>query len=127
MRVVDTSAWIEWLLDSPTGRLVGEQLPPSEAWIVPTIVQFELVKWARREASPERSAKSILAFSRDLIVSELTTEVAVRAASLSVTSGLASADAIIYATALMKGADLLTSDAHFKDLPAVVYLPKKAN
>ena len=34
------------------------------------------------------------------------------------------ADAIIYATALAMGADLLTCDAHFAKLPRVVYLAK---
>ena len=36
------------------------------------------------------------------------------------------ADAIIYATALDAGADLLTCDAHFADLPNVVYVAKSA-
>jgi hypothetical protein len=38
MRVVDTSAWLEWLSDSALGRSVGLQLPETGAWIVPTIV-----------------------------------------------------------------------------------------
>jgi predicted nucleic acid-binding protein len=35
------------------------------------------------------------------------------------------ADAIVYATALVYKATLITSDADFKRLPGVVYLPKK--
>jgi predicted nucleic acid-binding protein len=34
------------------------------------------------------------------------------------------ADAIIYATAILHAADLLTCDAHFASLPGVVYLAK---
>jgi predicted nucleic acid-binding protein len=37
---------------------------------------------------------------------------------------LATADAIIYATARLMDADLLTCDAHFDGLEGVVYLPK---
>jgi len=36
------------------------------------------------------------------------------------------ADAIIYATAIDNGADLLTCDAHFAKLPRVVYFAKGA-
>ncbi len=38
---------------------------------------------------------------------------------------LAMADAIIYATAIDSGADLLTCDAHFAELPRVVYQAKR--
>jgi len=34
------------------------------------------------------------------------------------------ADAVIYATAIEHNADVLTCDAHFADLPGVVYFPK---
>ncbi len=37
---------------------------------------------------------------------------------------LATADAIVYATALEHDADLLTCDAHFEKLPQVKYLRK---
>jgi uncharacterized protein with PIN domain len=53
MRVVDTSAWLEWLSDSPLGRKVGLELPQTEGWIVPTIVQYELARYLAREVSEE--------------------------------------------------------------------------
>ena len=37
MRVVDTSAWIEWLRGSPVGQSVANELPANDRWIVPTI------------------------------------------------------------------------------------------
>ncbi len=54
-RVVDTSAWIEWLIDSPTGDAVALELPSRNDWLVPTIVQFELAKWVAREFDEERA------------------------------------------------------------------------
>lgn len=30
MRLVDTSAWIEWLIASPTGQTLESLLPPRE-------------------------------------------------------------------------------------------------
>jgi predicted nucleic acid-binding protein len=125
MRVVDTSAWLEWLSDSALGRTVGLELPQAEAWIVPTIVQYELARCLSREVS-EDAADETIAFSTRCVVASLSTELALQAAEIAKDHGLAMADAIVYATAAAAGADLLTCDAHFAKLPNVVYVPKGA-
>lgn len=127
MRVIDTSAWIEWASGTPIGMQVRPMLPSSDQWLVPTIVQFELAKWLLREhADPARSNEAI-AFSSAHKVAPLTTAIAVAAAKISRAHSLAAADAIIYATAIHHVADLVTCDAHFKNLPGVIYIPKKPN
>jgi predicted nucleic acid-binding protein len=123
MRVVDTSAWIEWLVDSDLGRKVGRDMPERGAWIVPTVVQYELSRWLTREIS-EEAAGSVIAFSNECVIAPLETALALKAADLGKEHSLAMADAIIYATALDVGADLLTCDAHFANLPRVLYFPK---
>ncbi len=123
MRVVDTSAWLEWLSDSSLGRKVGLELPQTETWVVPTIVQYELARCLAREVS-EDAADQTIAFSSQCVVTPLDTRLAVQAAEIAADNTLAMADAIIYATAVAVGADLLTCDAHFAKLPQVVYFPK---
>ena len=123
MRVVDTSAWLEWLSDSALGRKVGLELPSTDGWIVPTIVQYELARCLTREVS-EDAADDTIAFSTECVVTSLSTRLAVQAAEIAKDHALAMADAIIYATAVAMGADLLTCDAHFAKLPRVVYLAK---
>lgn len=123
MLVVDTSAWIEWFTDSPIADTIGTHLIAQDSCIVPTIVQFELAKWLFRELSPE-PATSALAYVGDCRVVALDTSIAIRAAEFCRTHGLATADAIIYATAREAGADLLTCDAHFEGLDGVIYVPK---
>ena len=123
MRVVDTSAWLEWLSDSALGRKVGLELPSTDGWIVPTIVQYELARCLTREVS-EDAADDTLAFSTECVVTSLSTRLAVQAAEIAKDHALAMADAIIYATAVAMGADLLTCDAHFAKLPRVVYVAK---
>jgi predicted nucleic acid-binding protein len=123
MRVVDTSAWLEWLSDSALGRKVGMELPSTEAWIVPTIVQYELARCLTREVS-EDAADDTIAFSTECVVTSLSTRLAVQAAEIAKDHRLAMADAIIYATAVAMAADLLTCDAHFAKLPRVVYVAK---
>lgn len=125
MRVVDTSAWIEVLIGSETGRQLQLEFPPRERCIVPTIVQYELAKWLGRE-STEDNVEKVIADTMKSIVADLDSAIALRAAELTRECRLAAADAIVYATAQSFGAQLLTCDAHFKSLPDVLYVPKVA-
>ncbi|HVT25532.1 MAG TPA: type II toxin-antitoxin system VapC family toxin [Rhizomicrobium sp.] len=123
MRVVDTSAWIEWLTASPVGKTIDKELPDKAHWIVPTIVQLELSKWLVREADEDK-ADQVIAFTQKCVVVPLDTRLALLAAELHRQHKLATADAIVYATALQEDADLLTCDDHFAKLPNVRYIKK---
>lgn len=59
MRVVDTSAWIEWLVGSPLGKRLGREIPVREQCIVPTLVQLEPAKWLTRETDEVRTDQVI--------------------------------------------------------------------
>ncbi|MEF3366019.1 type II toxin-antitoxin system VapC family toxin [Methylocystis sp. 9N] len=123
MRLVDTSAWIEWLMASPTGKALGSAIPLNDEWLVPTIVQLELSKWLTREVGDEK-ADQVIAFTDLCRVAPLDTRIALMAADLCAKHKLATADAIVYATALEYDADLLTCDAHFNGLQRVTYVAK---
>ena len=58
-RVVDTSAWIEWLTGSALGKKLGKEFPDKARCIVPTIVQLELSKWLMREVGEEQADQVI--------------------------------------------------------------------
>jgi predicted nucleic acid-binding protein len=126
MRVVDTSAWIEFLIGSDLGATLAQELPERTQWLVPTIVQLELAKFLTREVS-EDTADQVLAFTVTCIVADLDTATALSAAELCARYKLATADAVVYATALAHNADLLTCDKHFEHLPSVRFLPKSAS
>jgi predicted nucleic acid-binding protein len=123
MLLVDTSAWIEWLIGSPVGNIVAGYLPARDQWLVPTIVQLELAKWLTREIGEEK-ADQVIAFTETCNVVNLDTSTALSAAELCSRYRLATADAIIYATTLAIGADLLTCDRHFEGLSGVQFVPK---
>ena len=123
MRLVDSSIWIEWLIKSPLGQEMVPHLPPRYQWLVPTIVQLELSKWLTRQVD-EATADSAIAFTETCVVVSLDTRIALSAAQLCKKHGLATADAVVYATALAYDADLLTCDRHFEGLPGVLYIPK---
>ncbi len=123
MILVDTSAWIEWLIGSPTGDAVGEYLPDQADWLVPTMVQLELAKWLAREVGEDK-ADQVIAFTQVCQVIPLDTEIALAAAEACREHKLATADAIVFATARARGASLLTCDAHFEGLPGVTLIGK---
>lgn len=126
MRVVDTSAWIEWLIGSPLGKDLAKAFPDKAKCVVPTIVQLELSKWLLREADEDR-ADQVIAYTQKCVVVPLDTRVALLAADIHRRYQLATADAIVYATAQDRGADLITCDAHFKGLPGVTCYRKSAS
>jgi predicted nucleic acid-binding protein len=123
--VVDTSAWIEWLTGSVLGKKIGKQFPDKSRCIVPTIVQLELSKWLVREIG-EEEADQVIAFTQKCAVVPLDTAIALLAADLHRQHKLATADAVVYATAQQQRAELLTCDAHFDGLPGVVFFAKVA-
>lgn len=118
-KVVDTSAWIEWLAGSATGKALGKRFPEKDRCIVPTIVQLELSKWMVREVGEEQ-ADEVIAYTQKCNVVPLDTTIALMAADLHREHKLATADAIVYATARHEGAELLTCNARFEGLPGVV-------
>ncbi len=123
MRVIDTSAWIEWLTDSPLRKRLSPEMPGRAECIVPTIVQLELAKWLVREVGDE-AADQMIAYTQKCVVVALDTRIALAAADLHRQHKLATADAVVYATARETGAELLTCDAHFDTLPGVVLVRK---
>ncbi len=123
MVLVDTSAWIEWLIASPTADRLAEHMPEQAEWLVPTMVQLELAKWLTRELGEEK-ADQVIAFTQVCQVIPLNTEIALAAAEACRAHRLATADAIIFVTARLRGATLLTCDAHFDGLPGVTLISK---
>lgn len=123
LRVVDTSVWIEWLTGSGLGKALERQFPQKPQCIVPTIVQLELSKWLMRELD-EDQADQVIAYTQKCIVVPMDTAIALMAADLHREHKLATADAIVYATARSQNAQLLTCDAHFQNLRDVLFFPK---
>jgi len=123
MVLIDTSAFIEWLIGSPTGEKVEAHLPEQSDWLVPTMVQLELAKWLTREVGEDK-ADQVIAFTQVCRVVPLDTETALAAADACREHKLATADAIIFATARRHGAKLVTCDTHFEGLPGVTLIKK---
>jgi predicted nucleic acid-binding protein len=122
--VVDSSGWIEFFADGPYSAEFARFLRHPLSVITPTIAIYEVYKWIKRERS-EDEALDAVATMKKTTVADLTAEVALTAADLSLTHGLAMADAMMLAFARENHADLVTTDSGFEGIAGVTVFPKK--
>ena len=123
MKLIDSCVWAEVLQGSPTGQLFKPRMPIPAQLLVPTMVLYEVSKWLARTMDSQASDQVMVTLQMAEVV-DATSSIALLAAELSITYKLHAIDALIYATALEYDAELVTCDAHFKDLPQVDYTPK---
>ena len=121
--IIDSSGWIEYLGNGPKAGAYARYFEKEDTLLLPSIVVYEVFKKLLREGG-SMLAEEFFAHARQLADNTvvLDTNLAVRAARLSVESGLPMADAIIYATAQALRAQLVSSDAHFSGLPGVTLI-----
>lgn len=126
MILVDTCGWIEWLTAGVLADCYGAYMQEPSELLVPTVVQYELYKWVKREFD-ENAALEAIALADGSRVVPLNTEIALLAADLTLSHRLAFADAVIYASARKFKVELVTSDDHFEGLPGVTFLGKQSS
>jgi predicted nucleic acid-binding protein len=119
--LLDSSGWLEYITSDSKADLFSPYLEGQRPVLVPAIVLYEV-----RKLLLQRQPKTVA----DLFVSEalrhtvvsVDQEIALAAAVISIQYELPMADALIYATAESHGAEVVTSDSHFKGLPRVTLL-----
>jgi len=114
--LVDSSGWIEFLGDGPLADRFAPYFEREEHLIVSAIVLYEVYK-KLLSGSGSMAADRFLSAALRARVVPIDERLALLAARISLDRRLAMADAMIYATALVTGARLVTSDAHFEGLP----------
>ena len=121
---VDSSGWIEFFAGGPLANRYAVYLKDPSQIITPTVVVYEVYKKIRRERGEVAALIAAGQLNATQVI-PLTEPIARMAADLSLRHGLAMADAMVYATSRDQDAQLITSDADLKGLPAVVYLGGK--
>jgi predicted nucleic acid-binding protein len=119
MNVVDSSAWLEYLIDTERASLFAEPIEQTSQLIVPVLVIYELFKKVLRERG-EHPALEVYGLLSQANVIDVDAELTTAAARLL----LPLADSVIYATAQRYRATLWTQDEHFQGLPGVKYFSK---
>jgi predicted nucleic acid-binding protein len=123
MNIVDSSGWIEYLLDSDRADLFAQPIEQRQTLLVPVIVLFEVHKVLSRKVS-NHAVKQCLDVMRLGRVLEITDARAVAAAGVASTNKLAMADAMMYSLALEFGATFWTQDVDYQGLPSVHFFAK---
>jgi len=123
MNVVDSSGWLEYLANGNNGYIYAPIIQDTKKLIIPTICIYEVFKRILTQRSEEVALQAIGIMSLGTIA-DLTREIALESAQLSIEFKLAMADSMILATARANQATLWTQDADFKDIAGVEYFPK---
>lgn len=123
MILLDSHAWIEYLAAGKLADKYAKYIEEAndENTITPAVVVYEVYKKIKQEKGEEKALEAYAQIKRTRIT-PLTEQLAMSAAEASLKLGLSKADAIIYATAENEKANLVTSDAHFKELENVEFI-----
>ncbi len=128
MIALDTSVWIElweqpWRYDEVASAIRSHDGDPDRV-VVPATVIFESYRWMIRNGETEDQMDLLAGSMSEHEVVELDARLARTAAFMSITTGLAAADATILATARSRHAHLLTYDTDFAGIPDVTVLSR---
>lgn len=124
MNLVDTSGWIEYFFGSASADHFASPIEDTEKLIVPVVCLYEVFKKVSTVADEAKALRSVAQMKQGRVV-ELSEEIALRAAAVSLQHKLPMADSFIYATAQLEHATLWTQDTDFKGLPGVNFEPAR--
>jgi predicted nucleic acid-binding protein len=123
LNLADSSGWLEVLLGGPNEGLFEPLLADTGALLVSALVMYEVTRKAHILRG-EAYAEAVQHFLHRGMFLELSESITTRAIRLSIAHKLATADSLIYATALEYEATLWTQDKHFQGLPGAQYFDK---
>lgn len=120
MNLVDTSGWIEYFFGGSNAAFFTEPIENTDKLIVPVVCLYEVFKKVNQTVDEARALQAVAQMKQGLVV-EISEEIALRAALISLRHKLPMADSFVYATGQMEGAAIWTQDSDFKGLPGVRY------
>jgi predicted nucleic acid-binding protein len=120
MNLVDTSGWIEYFFGGSNAVFFTEPIENTDELIVPVVCLYEVFKKVNQAVDEARALQAVAQMKQGLVV-EISEEIALRAALISLRHKLPMADSFVYATGQMEGAAVWTQDSDFKGLPGVRY------
>ena len=125
MNLVDSSAWLEYLADGPNAEHFSDPLIDIDNLIVPTICIYEVFKDVSRQRGEDAASQAVALMKQGTTV-DLSDDLALQAAKISLEYKMPMPDSIILSTARAREAVLWTQNQDFKDIENVRYFPKKS-
>ena len=124
MNIIDSSGWLEYFAGGPNAAFFSRPLLNTTELIVPSITIYEVFKTVLRQRN-ESDALQAVALMMQASVVDLTADISILAAKISLAEKMPMADSIILATARLHQATVWTVDADFEGIAEVQYIPKK--
>ncbi|MGC9196246.1 MAG: type II toxin-antitoxin system VapC family toxin [Syntrophobacteraceae bacterium] len=124
MNIVDSSGWLEYFADGPNASFFSTPLAKATDLLVPSITIHEVFKVVFRQRGESDALQAVALMQQGSVV-ELSAEISILAAKVSIEFRLPMADSIILATARTYGATLWTQDSDFEQFDGVQYGARK--
>lgn len=123
MKLVDSYGWIEYFSDGPMAKKYAPYIEDvnENNTVTPTVVVYEVYKRLKKEKGEQVALEAYAQITRSKLV-PLDEDLALRAADISLKTGLAMADSIIYTTARVYSAEIVTSDRDLKGLDGIRFI-----
>lgn len=120
MNVVDSSGWLEYLVNGSNADFFAPAVEKVSELIVPTLNLYEVFKRVLQQRGEGDALQAVAVMVQGTVV-DLDMDVALDAAKLSIDLKLPMADSVMLATSRRHRAILWTQDAHFDGVPGVQY------
>jgi predicted nucleic acid-binding protein len=124
MNVVDSSGWLEYFADGANADFSAPSIENTRDLLVPTLSLYEVFKRTRLLRDEGQALQVVTAMQQGRVL-DLTPDLALAAAELSIEHRLPMADSVILATARAHDATLWTQDEDFATIEGVRYVPAK--
>ena len=123
MNIVDSSGWLEYFADGPNASFFSRPLAKTSDLVVPSITIYEVFKVVLRQRGESEALQAVALMQQGSVV-DLTAEISILAARVSIEYRLPMADSIILATSRAHGATIWTQDSDFEEIEGVQYVAK---
>lgn len=122
--IIDSFGWIEYFSEGKSAKEYARYIEKAnpQNFISPTIILFEVYKKILSVYNEEKAMEAAANIKYATKLIDLSDNLAISAAEISLKQKLPMADAIILTTAKNYKAKVITSDNHFKGLDLVIFI-----
>lgn len=124
MNVVDSSGWLEYFADGPNAAFFAPAIEKPSDLLVPTISLYEVFKRVLQQRDEGQALRAAAVMQQATVV-DLTADIALGAAKLSIDMSLPLADSVMLASARAHHASLWTQDVDFEGIEGVRHVPAR--
>ena len=124
MNIIDSYGWLEYFADGTNALFFSQPLRKPVELIVPTITIYEVFKTVLRQRDESDALQAIALMEQGSVV-DLTANISILAAKISLERNMPMADSIILAPARTYQATIWTQDSDFEGIEGVRYIPTK--